>query len=97
MDHRVITGAGMFPLKKHDLVVIKHAYRTLKGVDSPYYTVSYIGYGGKKPREENKAPIYIEDVVAVIRPGWRLSSYVSADSIEDAIREAWKNRKEEDE
>ncbi|MBA4542027.1 hypothetical protein H1164_03810 [Thermoactinomyces daqus] len=94
MKPTILTGADMFPLKKGDLAILKHTYFALKGDMKPSYSPAYVGFGGKKPREENKSPIYPEQVVAVVRPGWRLSSaFISGDTVEETIEKAWENRK----
>jgi hypothetical protein len=86
---QVLTGEKMFPLKKGDLVVQRrNAFYLHRGYSS-YYVLSYLEKGGKKPSAADKLPIYVEDIVAVVRPGWRITSSITEDSVEDAIRKAW--------
>jgi len=96
VERVVLRGNAAFPLKKGDLAVLRNTYFSLtSGANGEYYDVVYVGFGGKKPREENRAPIDVSRVVAVVRPGWKLKGLglgVTGRSVEEVIKKAWENR-----
>lgn len=94
---KVIVKPDCLPLKKGDLAVVQTSSLSLKGPSVARYTVEYVGSGGKKPRGGDGAPIETMMVVAVVRPGWQVKTFIPiADTPEEAIRSAWEHREDDE-
>ncbi|NPV80717.1 MAG: hypothetical protein HPY52_10655 [Firmicutes bacterium] len=61
---------GNTPIRKGDWVILQHTILNIHGPSTRYYTAVEIGFGGKKPKEKNGSPIYMDRVIAIVKE-WR--------------------------
>lgn len=93
MERVLIRGYNITP-KKGDLAIVRKSYMQIwpKYDYVIYYGVEYVTKGGKKPRNEYNSPIDPKDIVAVVRPGWKVDGVATGDTIEETVKSAWEQR-----